>query len=489
MKKETIIEAIDIIKRLNSLSSGFNVYIVGGFLRDVLLKRVNKHSDIDLVVKKKVLNYSEKIACKFKSKFVILNDINKTYRIMLKNSSIKNIDVSLLNGKTIEQDLQNRDFTINAIAINIKDLKDLKDLKNLNIYAPFGALNDYILKIINTTSVKSFEIDPLRMLRAFRLAAELGFTISKETFKQIRYYAKFINGVAPERIKNEFSRILSTKKSTDFIKKMDKCELISEIFDEIKVMKKVDKKYYYHSNGLFQHSFETMKFVEKILNNLKKYFPDNYLNLNEHFNNNNVFSENVTRKGLLKLAALFHDNAKPETSKFISGKIHFFGHEKLGAKKIKKIMQSIKFSKKDINIVSFLIENHMRLSGLTKNGSITKNAILRFFRDIGDNIPDIFILSMSDWYSYKRLKIFPSIVLKSQEKSVRKLMKYYYELKNKKPTLKIIDGNIIMKKFSLKQGPFIGKILNLVFEAQQNGEVSNTNEALELISSKLKFDN
>jgi len=471
---------VDIIKRINYLSEGFEVYAVGGVLRDLLLSR--ECNDIDLAVNKNALKYSKKIANAFESRLITLNDTSKTYRIRLKNDVVENIDISLFNGETIEQDLQSRDFTINAMALK---LKDFQDFKRRIIFSENNTLKDLKSKVINIVSIRAFEIDPLRMLRAFRFAAELNFGVSQKTFKQVKRDAKLICGVAPERIKDEFFRILSIRDSANLIKEMDKCKLISEIFHEIKVMKKASKKYYYHPGGLFQHSFETLESTEKILNNLKKYFPENYTDFHEHFENSSVFSKNVTRKGLLKFAAFFHDNAKPETSKFVNGKMHFLGHEKLGAEKIKKIMRSLKSSKKDIETVSFLIKYHMRPSTLTRNIVVTKKAALRFFRDIGDNVPDILILSMSDWHSYKKLETFSSTVLKLQEKSARELVKYYYELKKAKPLLKIIDGNVIMEKFNLKPGPWIGELLNFVFEAQQEGKISKTCEALKLISLKL----
>ncbi|MDR3275428.1 MAG: HD domain-containing protein [Endomicrobium sp.] len=470
-----------LIKKINDLSQGFDVYAVGGFSRDLLLNR--KHNDIDLAVNKNALKYSKKIVNAFNSKLITLDDVNKTYRIILKNNVVANIDISLFDGKTIEQDLQNRDFNINAIAFNLKDFKNFKQ----HIILPNkDALKDFKSKTINTVSHKSFKTDPLRMLRAFRFATELNFKLSIDTLKQIKQNAKLICKAAPERIKNEFFRVLSSKNASSFIKDMDNYGLLSEIFPEIKKMKKARKKYYYHPDGLFQHSFETMESAENILNNLEKYFPQNYTDLQNHFNNNSIFSENVTRESLLKFIALFHDNAKPETAKFEKGKMHFFEHEELGAKKIKEIMFSLKLSKKDIETAIFLISNHMRPSTLTRNNIVTKRAALKFFRDIGDNTPDLIILSMSDWHSYKKLKVFSPKELKFQEKSVRELLKNYYELKNAKPLPKIIDGNIIMKKFNLKPGPHIGELLSFAAEAQYEGKISSTEEALKRLFSKVK---
>ncbi|MDR2676829.1 MAG: HD domain-containing protein [Endomicrobium sp.] len=472
----------ELINKVNNSSQNFDVYAVGGFSRDIILKR--KYNDIDLVVDKDVINYSKKIAYSLKSKLINLDNASKTYRIMLKNNVVTHIDISHFMGKTIEQDLQNRDFTINAIAFNIKYFKNFKEHLILNDRDTLDDLLKY--KIINTVSLESFIMDPLRMLRAFRLAAELNFSVSQKTLKQIRSNAKSISKVAYEKIKNEFFRTLSVENSTIFIKKMDKCGLLSEIFSEIGIMKETCNKYYYHPGGLFQHSFETMKSVENILNNLEKYFPENFLDIQQHFRDDNVFSENITRSGLLKFTALFHDNAKPETAKFERGKLHFLEHEEVGAKKIEKIMSTMKFSKKDVEFVTLLVKQHMRPSVLTRSKVITRRALLKFFKNIGDNTADLIILAMSDWHSYRRLNVFPKEILKFQEKSVREIIKFYYELKKLKPIPKIIDGNIIMKKFDLKPGPLIGKLLYFVSEAQKKGKIYNTNEALDLVFSKIK---
>jgi poly(A) polymerase len=469
-----------LIKKINDLSQGYDVYTTGGFARDLLLK--GSHKDIDLVVNKDTLKYSKKLAKAFKSKVVTLDEEGENYRIILKDSIVPNIDVSLLDGKTIEEDLQNRDFTVNAIAFNLKYFENFK--KHI-ILPNKDTLKDLQTKTLNTISPKSFKFDPLRMLRGFRFAAEFNFKLSKKTLREIKQNAKFINKIAPERIKNEFFRILAVKNAAVLIDQMDKCGLLAEIFPEIKNMKKARKKYYYHPGGLFQHSFETMKSAENILNNLKKYFPVNYIDIQKHFDNSDSFSENVTRSGLLKFTALFHDNAKPETASFENGKMRFFEHEKRGAEKIKEIMSSLKVSKKDSEYVMFLVKHHMRPSTLTKNNIVTNKASLKFFRDIDDNTPDLLILSMADWHSYKALKVFSSRQLRLQEKSVRNLLKRYYELKNAKPLPKIIDGNIIMKKFNLKPGPWIGDLLKIAVESYQEGEVSNMKGVLKLICVKL----
>jgi poly(A) polymerase len=468
-----------LIKKIQKLSKGYEVYFVGGFVRDLLTKR--PHTDIDLSVAKHALKYSKMLAKAFGVKVIVIDAEHGTYRLYLANSTVRQIDISLLDGDNILEDLKKRDFTVNAFAIDINRLAVLSNL----IYADKKALKDLRAKVLKPVSKESFKQDPLRMLRAFRFCAELGWTISPQTLKQIKKSAPLIKNCAGERIKAELFRVLDAPFCALLIKLMDKTGILGAILPETIKMKKAAKKFYYHKGGLFEHSFESFEAVESILSNLKKYFPQNLDDLKKHFEDNLRFSEFVTRAGLLKLAALFHDNAKPETAKRVSGKIRFLKHDELGAAKVEKIFEKLKLGTKDVDLIKKLISNHMRPSNLSKSRMITKRAKMKFFREIGDETPEQIILSMADWHSYRGLNTHSPQTLKNQEKEVKVMMASYYEIKNQKPLIKLIDGHIIMKKFKLKPGPWIGDLLKLVVEKQKQGKIKDEKGALKLVDLKL----
>ena len=468
-----------IIESIVEVSGGYKVYGVGGFVRDLLIKR--KLTDIDLAVDKEVFKYSKALARRLKARPVCLEK-DKTYRLIIKNAPVGNIDISLLDGKTIKADLRNRDFTINAMAFELGDFRDFGD--NL-ILADKNCLKDLKTGRINAVSGKTFRQDPLRMLRAFRFAAELGFKIAPKTLKLIKAHAAWIKKSAPERIKIELFRIFGIDFCAPLIKQMDDTGLLGAIFPEILKMKKSPKRFYYHPKGLFQHSFESLKALEEIISKLKKHFPDNFEDLQARLRDNEGFSAYVTRVGLMKFAALFHDNAKPETAVKEGGKVRFWGHDEIGADKAREILRGIALSKRDIKFAANLILNHMRPSNLTKNDVVTKRARLKFFREIGENTPEQIILSMADWHSYKSLKVHSQRDMKNQEKTVRDMIADYYELKNQKVLPKIIDGHILMKEFGLKPGPWLGDMLELVKNAQKEGSVSDEKGALGLVRLNL----
>ena len=457
-----------------------DVYVVGGYLRDFLLKK--KTLDIDLVVSDKAESFAKKLAKKINGKCFVLHSDLQVYRVaVINNPEIEYIDISLMQGKNIEEDLSKRDFTINSLAIKIECFDNIKK----NIIDKFNGLKDLKKKEIKIVSNKVFDDDPLRILRAFRFASEYNFKIAKETLSLIKKSSSKITTVAGERIKNEFFRILNNKKSSQYIAMIDECGVLEKIFPVITKMKKSAKNFYYHPKGLFQHCFQTYEALEKIFIKLDKYFPKSKDILEQHLNEK--FSENVNKKNLLKFIAIFHDCAKPECAKRMDNKMRFLGHEALGAKKTAQIMKELRMSNKEIDFAKAIISEHMRPSNLAKSEIITNRAQMRLFRDIKENTPDLLIMAMSDWHSYKTLKkkIYPKKVLQQQEKSVAKLIFAYFDFINNKPKDKIVDGNILMKEFRLKPGRIIGELLKNINNAYEEGRIKDKKQALKYAKSQL----
>ena len=474
MLKE-ISEVINLAKETET-----DVYVVGGYIRDILLKK--KSLDIDLVVSEKAESFAKKLAKKINGKCFILHSDLQVYRVaVINNPDLEYIDISLMQGKNIEDDLSRRDFTINALAVKIENFDNIKK----NVIDCFDGIKDLKKKEIKVVSKKVFNDDPLRMLRAFRFASEYNFKISKETLSLIKKSSSKIITVAGERIKNELFRILNNKKSSQYIAVIDECGLLEKMFPVITKMKKSAKNFYYHPKGLFQHCFQTYEALEKIFIKLDKYFPQSKDILEQHLNE--PFSENVNKKNLLKFIAVFHDCAKPECAKRMDNKMRFLGHEELGAKKTAQIMKELKMSNKEIEFAKAIISEHMRPSNLAKSEVITNRAQMRLFRDIKENTPYLLILAMSDWHSYKTLKkkIYSPKVLKQQEKSVAKLILGYYDFVNNKPKDKIIDGNILMKELKLKPGKIIGELLQYINNAYEEGRIKDKTQALKYAKTQL----
>ena len=373
-----------------------------------------------------------------------------------------------------------RDFTINSLAVDINNFNNIKD----NLIDVSGGYKDLKNKTINVSSKKSLISDPIRMLRAFRLASELNFEISKNTLLQIKKNAAKIKTAVSEMKKNELFRILNNKNSIKYITMMDDCKLLESMFPFVDKMKKSAKKFYYHPKGLFQHALLTMESLEIIFLKLNIYFPDINEKLSQYLCE--TFSDNVNRKNLLKFIAIFHDCAKPECAKRIGKIMRFLGHEQIGSKNIETIMKNLKMSNREKDFASSVVLHHMRPSNLLKSETVTERAKLRLFRDVGNILPDLLLLSLADWHSYKPLKIYSKKHLKLQEKYVNEFMTSYFDLLTKPKKEKIIDGNILMKELKLKPGKIVGKLLNIINEKYDEGLIKTKKEAVALAKKEYK---
>jgi poly(A) polymerase len=455
-------------------NSKLQLFIIGGWVRDKLLGK--KNPDLDFIVFGDPLQAASKIADSLKGKVVRLDDKNGIYRVIIKdNPDIKYIDFAAAKGKDIFSDLSKRDFTINSIAVPLTDMSCFID--------PFKGLNDLRNKTVRMTSPEAFKDDPLRILRAFRFSAQLGFKIEKTTLKQISRDFKLVTKPAGERVRDELFKILTTDDSCIHISELDNFNILSRIIPEIEKMKKSARNFYFHPKGLWQHSIETLSGLEEIIKTNDKIFGDNSKRVRDHLNE--PLSGGVTRLTLLKLVALLHDIAKPGCARRVEGKMRFLGHEAKGAKIAEKILLRLKLSRREISIAKQLIELHMRPISLGQSNVVTERAIYRLFRDVDNNVIDLMVLTLSDCYSYRRLKTKKSVELKKLKIMAKTIVdKYFRSLENKnKP--RIIDGNLLMKHFKLKSGPLIGELLRIANEALAVGEIATKKEALGLCSNKL----
>lgn len=283
--------------------------------------------------------------------------------------------------------------------------------------------------------------------------------------------------------KNEFFDMLCTPGTADILRVSEKAGALTRLFPEISVMKNSAKRFYFHPDGLWQHAVETMEHLEHIAVSLKKIFPDNHAAIALHLSE--PAGDCLSRLSLLKLTALFHDAAKPLCARKSGKKMRFIGHEQEGARIMGRIAKRLGLSKGVIDQACLLVEQHMRPISLTQATALTPRATTRFFTALGTATPDLLLLALADWHSYKRLKTHNKGQLKKQEIVLRELLRRFYSVPAVSSRKKIIDGSLVMKHFKLPSGPLIGAVLGLVAKAQDSGKVSTTQEALALIKSRL----
>ena len=466
---------------------GVESYLVGGFVRDALLGRDT--ADIDIAIAGDALEIAPKLAAVLGGKYVLLDEVNRIARIIVGDEvNRREIDFSTFRD-SIEQDLSRRDFTIDAMAIDISQLG--KGHTDFQIIDPFNGLDDLHQGMIRTVSEAAFQSDPARLLRAIRLAAELGFGIETQTESLIRRYSNLLTKVAGERVREELLRLLAVPQAGQFLAYLDDLGLLTVMIPELSQTKGVvqPKEHFWN---VFDHSMKTVSAISFLLRQETwDYALTDVLAVSpwsdvlaHHFAQE--VSRGSTRGSLLKLAALLHDIAKPQTKTIdADGQMRFLGHAKDGAVMAANILERLRFSGKEIRLVEAMIEHHLRPLQTRNTGLPSRHALYRYFRDTGEAGIDILFLSLADHLAARG----PQLDLNQWQEHAR-LVEYmlcqrFQQEESVVAPPKLIDGHDLLDTFSLSPGPRIGQLLETVREAQVTGELATREDALAYIRRQL----
>lgn len=459
-------------------------YLVGGYVRDFLMG-VNNLRDRDIAIRG-AEEFSKKLAEKLDATFITLDSENKIFRLVLKDKE-NYLDISEMCGDTIEEDLLRRDFTINAIAY------DLKEEKFIDVT---GGIEDIKNKIICAIREENFIDDPLRILRAYRFMATTGFGINEELGNILVEHKSLLHSPSKERIHDEIMKLFGGKYASWTLLKMLDSGILEMIFPCVKEVKKIPSNSHHHLD-LIHHVIETVRQIELQYESLE----DEAL---EHLNQ--VDFGGYPRINHLKLAGFLHDIGKPSTwtieesegkciwrcsdktdyPKDESYRHRFIKHDLEGAKMVISLLKGLKFSNKQIDYISFMIKNHIYPSSVISAPNVDNKIMMRYVRKMGDNVIDNIILAKADRLSAQG----PAVTKEMTENNINglnKLLNFYLEVKpTLKPLPKLIDGEEIMQILGLKQSPVLGKIINELHEAQINQEVNNKEEAIAFIKNYSK---
>lgn len=437
---------LDLIKTFQS--HGFEIYIVGGAVRDLLMKRVITDWDFttnatpDQMLKLLPDAFYDNI---FGTVGIKHEDFEKPFEITTFRSEIGYTDRrrpdKVVWGKSLEEDLARRDFTINAMALRLEAAEQKsKSIKHID---PYNGQKDLEQETIRTVgnAVERFSEDALRMMRAIRIAAELGFQIEDRTFEAIRMNNQLINIVSAERIRDELLKILASNFPYEGFVMLRNCGLLKEILPEVEIAFEFSQKSpkRHHVVDVGTHLFHSLR-----------YCP--------------------SKDKLIRLAALLHDVGKPATFQKDekTGIITFYNHDIVGAGITKTILKKLKFPKKDADKVIKLVRWHL----FSVDEKQTDSAIKRFIRNVGpENLEDILAVRTGDrlgsgaketsW----RLELF--------KKRLEEVQKQPFSIKDLK-----VNGTDVMKELGISSGPKVGEILNALFQEVDEGKLNNEREIL-----------
>ena len=439
-------------------------YLVGGSIRDFFTKKC-EFCDRDISIKG-AENFARKLANKFDATFIELDNENKIYRIVLKDK-INFLDISEMQGNSIEDDLKRRDFTINAIAY---------DLSNEKFIDVTGGLNDLKNKVLRHIDDKNFEEDPLRVLRAFRFYSMTGFEMTEELVKALKKYMPLALVPAKERINYEIMKLFGGDYASSALLKMDELGLLEKIIPQVKEMKNVPPNTHHHLD-LFHHVIETVRQIEIIYAELSGFEK-------EHMDA--VDFGGFPRINHLKLAGFLHDIGKYSTWTIEeSGRHRFIKHDDVGSKMVVPLLRDLKFSKKQIEYVSCMIKNHIYPSNVIVAPILNEKVMMRYVRKMGENVVDNIILAKADRLSARGVDITEEVI-NSNINGLNKLLEFYLSKKDSlTPLPKLLDGREIMTLLNIKPSPKLGEIISALNEAQLNGDVTTPEDAKNFV---MNFD-
>ena len=462
-------------------------FLVGGYIRDSLLAIETR--DVDVVVVGDPFALASELARTFNGTFVPLNQSHqgslpgkyarRVARVVIAtNAGLRwVVDVAGLE-TTIDDDLGQRDFTIDAMALAVEDW--LTPHWKERIRDPFGGQNDSAEKRVRATSTQVFDEDPARLLRSVRLAAKLGFDIESHTARTIAEKSELLSFTSAERIRYELLTIISLDGAKHHLEKLDELGLLCGIIPEFGITKGVEqpREHYWDVSG---HSLNAVEGVERVTSGVSEdpvcaMVPWD-AEMEERFAQE--VSDGHTRRTLLKLGALLHDIAKPQTKKVdANGRTRFLGHHTMGASMSGDILHRLRLSKRGVEMVAGMVESHLRPTQMSQGGDMpTSRAVYRYFRDLGDVAIDTLYLSLADHLAARG----PELDMDGWRRHVQ-IIAQILEMRTREQDpvkmTRVITGDDLISELSLAPGPAIGVLLEGLQEAQAAGEVCSLDSAL-----------
>ena len=465
------------------------VYLVGGAVRDAMLRR--PVHDMDFVLPESALRVGRRVADALGGAYYPLDEVRQYARVVLiENGSRMVIDFAVYQGPDLESDLRNRDFTVNAMAA---------PLHSAGLVDPLEGAADLRAKLLRACTPDSLQADPVRILRGVRLAAALRFRLEPGTLQLMRQAVPAMEGTSVERLRDELFRLLESPNPAASLDSLHRLGALERLLPEVTALVGVGQSAP-HQDDVYTHTLEVVRQLCVLVGVLAPEFnPDSAANLNlglvsmrlGRFRQQlgaHLAEELIPGRGLyplLLLAALYHDAGKALTRQVDpAGKVTFYQHPEESERLLRQRLDAFHLSNAEIDRAALLVAHHMRpLLLLQGEGLPSRRAIYRFFRAAGQAGVDVCLHSLADTLATYGPTL-PAELWQKQLDMVRLLLEAWWEHPQEQVAPSpLLNGNDLLREFGRPPGPWVGRLLEALREAQASGEVSQRDEALQLVRS------
>ncbi|MCI0370612.1 MAG: HD domain-containing protein [candidate division NC10 bacterium] len=441
------------------------LYLVGGYLRDHLLGRGVRERDLDLVCPGDRRALVAECLAALGGTLVPLD--STTVRIAFtRGTHAWQVDVAALRGEGIEADLLQRDFTVNALAL---DLTGDRAGKLIDVT---GGVADLEARRIRVPSSAVLREDPLRCLRAVRMASQLGFRVEPATAAAIRSAASGLAAVSAERIRDELFKILDAARPTPHLAELDELGVLPVILPPLAALKGVPQGPP-HRQDIWEHTLEVAAGIPWVLERLPRLVPEAGVETVERMAT--PAEGTITRRSLLVFAALLHDVGKPAARTEEGGRIRFLGHETRGAAVAAGLCEALRLGRQATVLVTGVVAHHLRPILLAAEPSITLRARFRLLRDLGEVAEEVLLHSLAD----VRATAGEEAAFQRQVAFVRETFAFRQDRVRPAEAAPLLRGEEVMAALGIAPGPLVGDCLAAVAEWQAAGEIRSPAEAVE----------
>ncbi len=440
-------------------------WLVGGAVRDIALGR--EVSDLDIAVSGSPEAPARAIAAALRGVAFELSDEFPAWRVKDRGDAWQ-VDVAELRAETIEADLALRDFTVGAVAVSLEGGEALD---------PLGGLPDLASGLIRACGPTSFSDDPLRLMRAARLVAQFGWEIDEGTVRLAREESPRAGDPAGERILAELMLLIGARDPLAGLAVMDRIGLFDWLLPEIGDLHGVIQGPNHHLD-VYGHTMEVVEGILRIESDLERFTGERAAEVSDYLAR--PLADGGTRGAALRLGALFHDCAKPQTRSEEGGFVSFRGHDQLGATRIEERFRELRASRRLISYLGDLTRHHLILGFMVASRPLDRRQIFAYLDRTDPVSIDVTLLTVADRLAARgTASIASGEMVAGHLELAQEMVGHALDWDQDGPPAQFLPGNELAAKLGIEPGPKLGEVIAELAAARYAGEIVDANEAVE----------